>query len=127
MAKNRVTLEELFDKALLFVPSADDSLSLQDVQAGERFKPQGGVYTFYNALNIPLYVGISGNVRKRTVDHFHEGSGNYDLYRYITAGNKGYVKVFYVENKAFQEVYESYLIETLQPRYNVAKTGRIKL
>lgn len=122
-----LTIRELLTEALLYIPEAEDTLSCSDIKAGKRFRSGGGVYTFYNRFKEPLYVGISGNVGKRVAEHLHEGRGNKDLYRYVSAGAEAYVSVFYEDSRVYQEIYESYLIDRLQPRYNVAKTGRERI
>lgn len=118
---------ELFDNALLKVPETEESLTLAQLEQGERFKDVGGVYTFFNEHGEPLYVGISNSLAKRVPAHIRAKAGNKDLYRYISSGKDVYVDVFYARDKQFQEVYESYLIHQLQPRFNVAKTGRVKV
>ena len=122
-----ITLRELFNKALLSVPKTESSLTLTELQQGSRFKGRGGVYVFYNLHHEPLYVGISNNVGKRVTEHLGSKKGNKDIVHYIASGKYVYVDVFYEEDKMYQEVYESYLIFQLQPRYNVQKTGREKL
>lgn len=122
----KVTVEELFERSLLSIPKTAKELSIVQLGRGERFENRGGVYTFYNCFNEPLYVGISDNVSKRVKAHIN-GTGNVDVARCILSGKDVIIKVFYVDSKAYQEVYESYLIKQLDPRYNVAKTGRAKL
>lgn len=122
-----ITLKELFEGSLLSIPETAETLDLVQLEQGERFKAAGGVYTFYSNFNEPLYVGISDNVRTRVLKHLRKGTGNPDLFHYINSGRRVYVKVFYEESKVYQEVYESYLIQKLAPRFNVAKTGRVKL
>lgn len=123
----QITLRELFEGSLLSIPETAETLTFVQLEQGLRFKDQGGVYCFYNSYHEPLYVGISDSVAKRVPKHLKWGTGNPDLFMYFKAGKGGYVSVFYEESKAYQEVYESYLIYRLNPRFNVAKTGRVKL
>ncbi|MED4616811.1 GIY-YIG nuclease family protein, partial [Priestia megaterium] len=82
---------------------------------------------FYNKYHEPLYVGISCNLSKRVPEHLGSSKGNKDLIQYINSKDGVYVAVFYEEDKGYQEMYESYLIKVLNPRYNVMKTGREKI
>ena len=122
-----ISLSELFSKALLKIPKTVDILSLPDLLRGARFDSRGGVYVFYNVHHEPLYVGISNRLDKRVPEHLGSTKGNKDLIQYTKAGKYVYVAVFYEDNKMYQEVYESYLIYQLNPRFNVQKTGREKL
>lgn len=122
-----ISLRELLDKALLSIPKTDATLTLEDLQHGARFKNIGGVYTFYNVYDEPLYVGISNKIDKRVHEHLGSDKGNKDLLHYLKTDNEIYVTVFYEPSKLYQEIYESYLIFVLNPRYNIAKTGREKI
>lgn len=122
-----ISLRELFIEALLSIPTPEDRLSLDDLQQGSRFKSRGGVYVFYNLHNEPLYVGISNRLDRRVPEHLGSSKGNKDLIHYIASGKYVYVEIFYEPKKMYQEVYESYLIYQLEPRFNVGKTGREKL
>lgn len=127
---NKITLEQLLDEQLLQIPEIDEVLLTEDVRRGHRFKNTGGVYIFYNRFNEPLYVGISYNVGKRVPEHLFNSKGNPDLQQYLNCEElqQGcYVAVFYEKDKAKQELYESYLIKLLFPRFNINKTDRDKL
>lgn len=126
MAK-QITLEELFTGSLLSIPDKRYTIPVEQLVKGKRFLNAGGVYTFYNRFNEPLYVGISGNVGKRTNEHLQPKRGNKDLYRYLQGTTGNYVQVFYEGSAVYQEIYESYLIKQLNPRFNVAKTGRERI
>lgn len=123
---NRITIEELFNKALLSIPKTDVTVRVEEDDAGGLLRGVGGVYIFYNRYGEALYIGISRNVRKRIADHM-QGNGNADLFRYLQNNTAVTVSVFYEPNIAYREVYEGYLIHLLEPRYNVAKTGRIRM
>ena len=122
-----LTIEELIEKGLLIVPDEDHRLSIQDLLLGKRFADTGGVYVFYTEYDEPLYVGISNSVYKRVPEHLGSAKGNIDLVNYVGSGRDGYVSVFHEADKVYQELYESYLIGTLSPRFNVSKTGRKKI
>lgn len=122
-----ITLRELIDNSLLLLPDIEQRLTLQDLRQGIRFKGRGGVYVFYNQYHEPLYVGISNNVGKRVAEHLGGSRGNADLIQYIASGKDIYVDVFYEDSKLYQELYESYLIATINPRFNVGKTDRERI
>lgn len=120
-----LSVEQLFKERLLTLPRFKEVKPAIDLLKGNgAFNRVGGVYVFYNEYEEPLYVGISDNVNRRVKAHL-TGRGSKDLKRYNVGKLK--VAVFYESNVAYREIYESYLIETLQPRFNVAKTGRVRL
>lgn len=120
-----LSVEQLFAERLLELPEFNEDRPAKDLLSGNgAFNRSGGVYVFFNEYEEPLYVGISDNVNRRIKAHL-TGRGSKDLKRYNV--NKLKVAVFYEKNVAYREIYESYLIETLQPRFNVAKTGRVRL
>jgi len=121
-----ITLDQLIDQDALVIPQADAVLSSTEIKEGARFDSRGGVYTFYNKYLEPLYIGISVNVGKRVMEHFDTPKGNKDLCHYIKR-EPVYVSVFYEDRKTYQDIYESYLIQTMNPRFNVDKTGRKKV
>lgn len=123
----RVNIEELISNKLLKIPKIDEVLYVEDLQNGHRFKATGGVYIFYNRHHEPLYVGISHSLYKRVPEHLGSSKGNKDLIQYLSSRDGAYVAVFYENDKAYQELYESYLIKILDPRFNISKTGREKI
>ena len=124
---NKVTVGELLQDKLLSIPYKEDVLTVNELWYGHRFKQLGGVYVFYSKHGEPLYVGISNNVYKRVPEHIQSKKGNPDLIRYCRQFPRAYVEVFYTDDKQHQEIYESYLIAVLNPRFNVQKTGREKI
>lgn len=123
----RVSIEELIERKLLKIPKIDEVLTVEDLRNGHRFENRGGVYLFYNRHNEPLYVGVSYSLYKRIPEHLGSSKGNKDLIQYLSSREGAYVAVFYEDDKAYQELYESYLIEILRPRFNISKTGRERL
>jgi excinuclease UvrABC nuclease subunit len=122
-----ITIKELIEDKLLSIPPIDQTLSIEKLTYGHRFKQGGGVYIFYSKHGEPLYVGISNNLSKRVPEHLQSSKGNRDLITYTRMYPRGFVSVFYEDDKRYQELYESYLIAVLNPRFNVQKTGREKL
>lgn len=118
------SVDDLFTKRLIETPEIEESYTATELLEGNgSFSGKGGVYVFYNKYKEPLYVGISDNVQRRVKAHL-TGGGSRDLALYT---QKMYVVAFYEDDAAYRDVYESYLIHTLQPRYNIAKTGRVKV
>lgn len=122
--RGKITLQELFKRDLLALPREHETRAVQELPLGIGFKQKGGVYVFTNSYGEALYTGISHNVKSRVVQHLKLDRGNADLYGHLNSHKDCYVTVYYEERQAYREVYESYLIEQLQPRYNVAKTDR---
>ncbi|MGE6629650.1 GIY-YIG nuclease family protein [Bacillus sp. NPDC077027] len=122
-----VTIKELIEDRLLVTPNINESTTVSKMLDGGRFQKRGGVYIFYTKHHEPLYVGISNNVGKRVAEHLQSKKGNADLVRFTNAHPDSYVNVFYESDKVYQELYESYLIAVLNPRFNIQKTGREKI
>ena len=83
---------------------------------------RGGVYFLYSKDGDLLYVGRSVNVKQRLIDHLMGGSGNTKQFSDEISNVKG----FYVYDIADQEIYETYAIKTLRPKYNRAKTDKVR-
>lgn len=121
MTDRGITLDELLDQELLrmgrgfqHVPATSkDVLSITE----------GGVYVFEGVDEAPLYVGLTDNIGRRLSAHLN-GWGSQDIYHYnrelLT------VKFFTEANVLHRDIYESYLIYTLRPRYNIGKTDKKK-
>lgn len=120
-----ISLDELIGRELLLLPP-NQIRSIVSFLEGDRFSISKGVYVFYNKFNEPLYVGISNKVSSRVLEHIQSPKGNPDLQRYLKQNKGCYVCVFPEVDKTLQEIYEGYLIKTLDPRYNIGKTGRQK-
>jgi hypothetical protein len=75
-----------------------------------------GVYVFYGDNNEALYVGKSKNVYRRLKEHMHHDSKS--------RLRKEAVKIrVYLENNPFHvDIYETFLINELKPRYNYDKS-----
>lgn len=117
-------LTELFNKHMVKLPKETEEMTVQALLLGSRLSPKGGIYVYFNKHNEPLYVGISYNVSSRVIQHLKRDRGNSDLYSHVHNHIGCYVIVYYEPLITYREVYESYLIHILQPRFNVAKTDR---
>lgn len=118
-----ITIKELIRHRLLDLPS---SLWIKrpteaDVQ---RYKGKGGIYIFYQGRKT-LYVGIANDLNKRITHHITgHNRGNKLLYKEIIEGPPFSLEVFEEENRAYRELYESYLILTKKPTLNKKKTPK---
>lgn len=83
---------------------------------------RGGVYFLYSGDEL-LYIGRSINVKQRVLNHL-VGSG--DAIPKQSVSDISHVRGFYVFDINDQEIYESYAIKTLKPRFNKAKTNLIR-
>lgn len=83
---------------------------------------RGGVYTLNAEDNAILYVGRSVNLKQRLILHL---VGN-DTKSRTFKGEISSISGFYVDDIADQEIYEAYAIKTLLPKYNIAKTSKIR-
>ncbi|MBF7155714.1 nucleotide excision repair endonuclease [Bacillus albus] len=79
-------------------------------------KPEGGIYFLYSLSNELLYIGKSTNIKVRVNNHI-KGSSNTE--EHAEEFNK--VECFYIDNPLEIEIYETYLINTLKPKYNKNK------
>ncbi|WP_028559786.1 GIY-YIG nuclease family protein [Paenibacillus pinihumi] len=77
-----------------------------------------GVYVFYDDRNVPLYVGKTVSFKRRISRH----SMSSDFYHFSS-----HVRLYLVENEYEKDIYETYLISTLKPEYNKAKTFYTRL
>lgn len=119
-----VHVSEIFNKRLIALPKEAEKHVLSSFNIVKGIQSRGGIYVYRNSNNEPLYVGISRDLHKRVADHLRPNRGNKDLHKFLTTHKDCSVTVYYEENEGYRDVYESYLIDQLRPRYNVAKTGR---
>lgn len=120
-----ITLEDFIEEQLLILPPHEVRGMLGFIN-GNRFTVRKGVYVFYNRFHEALYVGISNKVSSRVLEHIQSPKGNPDLKKYVQQNKGCYITAFHEPDKSLQEIYESYLIKTLNPRFNIGKTGRQK-
>lgn len=79
-------------------------------------KQIGGIYCFYGKENDLLYIGKAADLRNRIRGHFAGTTSLKDVYH-----NFNKVKGFYCSNPVEREIYETYLINELQPKLNLDK------
>lgn len=117
-----ITLDDLLGNQLLRIDKKFEQIPA--VPEEVHSISEGGVYLFTGVDDAPLYVGLSDNLGRRLSAHLN-GWGSLDIYNY----NKELLKIKFFEesNSMYRDIYESYLIYTLNPRYNIGKTDRNKL
>lgn len=80
-----------------------------------------GVYLLYDKKGSLLYVGKSGNLRKRLLSHVRGHGASSRFFREIHD-----IQVYFCDDPTERELYETYLINNLKPRYNTAKAYYIE-
>ncbi|MCZ2223177.1 MAG: excinuclease ABC subunit UvrC [Chitinophagales bacterium] len=78
---------------------------------------QPGVYKYYNAENILLYVGKAKNLRKRVSSYFSKTFTNYKTQKLVASIHHIEFTIVDTEQDAF--LLENSLIKTLKPKYNI--------
>ncbi|MBZ5751037.1 MULTISPECIES: nucleotide excision repair endonuclease [Metabacillus] len=80
-------------------------------------RDKSGVYMFFNNKDELLFVGKARKLRLRIRKHFEDNVSPIKPYR-----DEVYkIGVVYVEDPIDREIYETYIINTLQAKYNVDK------
>lgn len=80
-------------------------------------RDKGGIFTFYNEEDELLFVGKARKLRQRIKKHFEDNvspikNNRDEVYK---------ISVFTVDNAMERDIYETYIINTKQPKYNVDK------
>jgi len=78
----------------------------------------GGVYLLYSNRGELLYIGKAQNIKQRLTQHFncHSSDNLQDAYHNIS-----YATYFYSFDPVEREIYETYMINTMKPAWNVEK------
>lgn len=102
------------------IPEDEDEVTISNYKT---VKKKSGIYKIYNQDEKLMYVGQTENLRRRLYEHF-------------TGKRKGNfiekVRFFYVDfedefiTKSYLDLYETYLIRKLKPRYNVHQTAPMR-
>jgi len=77
----------------------------------------GGIFMFYNAKDELLFVGKARKLRPRIKKHFEDSVSPMKNYRDEVTK----IEVCVVEEPLDREIYETYILNTLQAKYNVEK------
>ncbi|EDL66683.1 hypothetical protein BSG1_04985 [Bacillus sp. SG-1] len=80
-------------------------------------RDKGGMILFYNINDDLLFVGKARKLRQRVKKHLEDNVSPLKPYREEVYR----IDVMYVEDPMEREIYETYLINTLQAKYNVDK------
>jgi excinuclease UvrABC nuclease subunit len=80
-------------------------------------RDKGGIFMFYNEADELLFVGKARKLRQRIKKHFEDNVSPMKQHR-----NEVYtIKACIVEDPMEREIYETYIINELQSKYNVDK------
>jgi len=80
-------------------------------------RDKGGIFSFYNINDELLFVGKARKLRQRIKKHFEDTVSPIKMYR-----DEVYrIDICYVEEPMDREIYETYIINTLQSKYNIDK------
>lgn len=80
-----------------------------------------GIYKFYSSDNELLYIGKSNDIRSRVSSHV-SGSTNTEKF-YLEFS---YLTCIFIDNPLFLDIIETYMINTLKPKYNKSKVFKIE-
>ncbi|UHA60661.1 GIY-YIG nuclease family protein [Metabacillus litoralis] len=76
-----------------------------------------GIYMFFNEAEELLYCGQTDSLRSRVREHFYSDSSAIKNYR-----DEVYqIKIIYVKDDFEREIYETFIINKLESKYNIAK------
>jgi hypothetical protein len=80
-------------------------------------RDKGGIILFYNEKGELLFVGKARKLRQRVTKHFEDNVS--PIIKHRDEVHK--IAVFYVEDAAEREIYETYIINKLHAKYNIDK------
>ncbi len=80
-------------------------------------RDRGGIFMFYNNRDELLFVGKARKLRQRIKKHFEDNVSPIKNHR----GEVNRIEIAYVEEPVEREIYETYIINHLQAKYNVDK------
>ena len=80
-------------------------------------RDKGGIFLFYNINDELLFVGKARKLRQRIKKHFEDNVSPIKMHR-----DEVYrIDISYVEEPMDREIYETYIINALQSKYNIEK------
>jgi len=80
-------------------------------------RDKGGIFLFYNVNDELLFVGKARKLRQRIKKHFNDNVSPIKMHR-----DEVYrIDICLVEDPMEREIYETYIINQLQSKYNVDK------
>src|SRR3954447_9273636 len=80
-------------------------------------RDKGGIFLFYNINDELLFVGKARKLRQRIKKHFEDNVSPIKMHREEVYR----IDISYVEEPMDREIYETYLINRLQSKYNIDK------
>ena len=80
-------------------------------------RDKGGIFLFYNINDELLFVGKARKLRQRIKKHFEDNVSPIKMHREEVYR----IDISYVEEPMDREIYETYIINTLQSKYNIDK------
>jgi excinuclease UvrABC nuclease subunit len=80
-------------------------------------RDKGGIFMFYNINEQLLYVGKARKLRQRIKKNFEDSLSPIRKYR----DEVHKIAVCEIENPMEREIYETYIINTLEAKYNIDK------
>lgn len=95
-------------------PEVYATITLKDINSLR--ESVGGVYVFKDRFGVVLYVGKTMQFRKRLADH-RRGDGRSKLF----VSQIETIELYNVPDDYEREMYETFFINDLQPKYNIAK------
>lgn len=102
------------------VPDDEGEVTIENFKTVEK---KGAIYKIYNKDAKLMYIGQTENLRRRLSEHFKEKRKGYFIEK---------VLFFYVEyenefvTRTYLDMFETYLIRKLKPRYNVHQTAAMR-
>ena len=80
-------------------------------------RDKGGIFLFYNINDELLFVGKARKLRQRIKKHFEDNVSPIKMHR-----DEVYrIDICLVEDPMERDIYETYIINTLQSKYNIEK------
>jgi len=97
------------------IPNFDIELPVDEVNNIPKNK--AGIYLFYGANNDLLYIGKTKLLRQRIRQHLLSNDINTELLRHHFV----FVRCIYVDDSLERDIYETYMVNTLRPLFNIDK------
>tara|TARA_R110002049_G_scaffold151160_1_gene314711 strand:- start:27184 stop:28479 length:1296 start_codon:yes stop_codon:yes gene_type:complete len=110
-------VDAFFNKKIKEVQAPSNQL--QNGINWKRYKPNPGVYLFYNSEEEVIYVGKAKNIKKRLQSHFSE-NGKHSNIDYSTVND---IEIIYTGNDSIAQLIESEKIKNLKPIYNTQQVN----
>jgi predicted GIY-YIG superfamily endonuclease len=118
-----ITLQQLMEQGLLQIPEPDLSFTVDEAsQWLTKLTELGGVYVFRQGEKV-LYIGRSTNLKVRLRLHL---AGQSEVGEYLQSGLSATLDIYFIDNIAYQDMTETYMIYQFNPYFNKDKVVREK-